>query len=421
MVNIRDKNGLWFSGKPGLPHEILDLLKRFLPQGQSKIPLHEPSFSDKEMSYVAECINSTFVSSVGEFVDKFETMLAELTGAKRVVAVSNGTAALHISLLLSGVEQGDEVLAPALTFVATPNAVSYLGAVPHFVDSDTVTLGVNGEKLGDYLAEIGQVKGEACYNKKTGRRIRALIAVHTYGHPVDLDMLLETCRRFKIHLVEDAAESLGSLYKGVHTGRFGRLSALSFNGNKIITTGGGGAIMTDDEELGELAKHITTTAKLPHEWSFFHDRVGYNYRMPNINAALGCAQLEKLPSFIEKKRDIANRYEEAFSGLDEVTFFSEPDFAKSNYWLNVILLKGNLQRQSAWSNSGTCSNEELLQVRDSILTLTNSNGIMTRPAWNLMHKLPMYRDCPRMDLSVAENLEARLINIPSSVSLWNQN
>ena len=405
------------AGTTDLSGAVLDLLKKVLPGGQEKISLHEPCFSDKEQRYVAECIDSTFVSSVGEFVDRFEAMLSEYTGARRVVAVANGTAALHVSLMLSGVRQGDEVLMPALTFVATANAVSYLGAVPHFVDSDLITLGIDPQKILDYLSETAEVRNDSCYNKKTGRRIRALIAVHTYGHPVDLDRLLEACRRFKIQLVEDAAESLGSLYKGVHTGRTGRLSALSFNGNKIITTGGGGAIMTDDEELGEQAKHITTTAKLPHKWSFFHDRVGYNYRMPNINAALGCAQLEQLPSFIKRKRNIAARYSKVFSDLDGVTFFSEPEFARSNYWLNVILLNEHISSDSVDRPITIRDRDELVRLRDSILDLTNSNGIMTRPAWRLMHKLPMYKDCPSMDLSVAERLEASLINIPSSASL----
>jgi perosamine synthetase len=403
--------------KSNLPGEILAVLKNLLPHGYDKVPLHEPHFSGNEQRYVTDCIDSTFVSYVGRYVDKFEKMLSEYTGLKQAVAAVNGTAALHVALKLVGVGQGDEVLLPALTFVATANAVIYCGAIPHFVDSEERTMGMDPHKLSEYLADISELRSGVCYNKMTGRRIIGLVPVHTYGHPVDLDPLRETCQWFGLQMVEDATESLGSMYKGRHTGHWGKLSVLSFNGNKIITTGGGGAILTNDEKLGKLARHITTTAKLPHRWAFFHDRVAYNYRMPSINAALGCAQLEQLPGFVEKKRSLAERYKKAFSNVDGVTFFSEPEFAKSNYWLNVILLDSHMSSGVHNLSSVAYDFKDLIWLRDSILDLTNSNGIMTRPAWTLMHKLPVYKDCPRMDLSVAESLEARLINIPSSVTL----
>lgn len=382
------------------PNFIVNIIKDCLPKDFDFIGLHEPYFIGNEWNYVKECIDTGWVSSVGKFVDKFEEKLVEYTGVKRAIAVVNGTAALHICLKLVGVEQGHEVLIPTLTFVATANAVSHCGAIPHFVDSEERTLGLDPYKLGEYLNEIVEIRSEGCFNKQTGRYIKAVVPMHTFGHPVDLDPLIEICQRFKLELVEDAAESLGSYYKGRHTGNWGRVSALSFNGNKIATTGGGGAILTNDEKIGKLAKHITTTAKAPHKWAFYHDMVGYNYRLPNINAALGCAQLEQLPLFLEKKRALANHYRQRFSKVQGVKFFTEFEFARSNYWLNVLLLeKGNIA------------------VRDSILEISNANGIMTRPVWTLMHKLPMYKSCPMMDLKVAENLEGKIINIPSSVFL----
>jgi perosamine synthetase len=380
--------------------EILNTLKNVIGQTDKFVSLHEPSFAGNEWVYVKECLDTGWVSSVGSYVDKFEAMLAEYTGVKRAVAVVNGTAALHICLQLAGVEAGDEVLVPALTFVATPNAVKYCGATPHFVDSEEATLGLSPAKLADYLAETAEICGEDCINKTTGRRIKAVVPMHTYGHPVDLDPLVDICERFKLVLVEDAAESLGSFYKGKHTGNRGRLSALSFNGNKIITTGGGGAILTNDLELGAVAKHLTTTAKVPHKWAFRHDMVGYNYRLPNINAALGCAQLEQLPDFLLRKRRLAESYREACKNLPGIRFFTEPEHVKSNYWLNALLL-----------------DDALSDKRDDLLELTNENGLMTRPTWELMHNLPIYMNCPRMDLTVAESLERRLINIPSSATL----
>jgi perosamine synthetase len=379
---------------------VIKAIKKVLPVSELPVSLHEPLFSGNEWIYVKETIDSTFVSSTGKYVDEFEKRLAEYTGVKSAVAVVNGTAALHVCLQLAGVEPNDEVLIPALTFVATANAVSYCHAVPHFVDSEARTLGLDPAKLKDYLKQISVIRSGQCFNKSTGRRIKAVMPMHTFGHPVDLDLLVEVCERFSLALVEDAAESLGSFYKGRHTGNWGNLSALSFNGNKIITTGGGGAILTNDSELGKLAKHITTTAKVPHKWEYYHDQVGSNYRLPNINAALGCAQMEQLPAYLENKRKLALRYKDAFSTVEGIHFFEEPSFASSNYWLNVLLL-----------------DEQYADQRDVILDATNNAGIMTRPAWQLMNKLPMFKDCPTMDLDVTESLESRIINIPSSVFL----
>lgn len=379
---------------------VLEALRTVLPAGHAFVPLHEPSFAGNEWTYVKECLDTGWVSSVGTFVDRFEEELAACTGVKRAVAVVNGTAALHICLLLAGVKADDEVLMPALTFIATANAVSYCGAVPHFADAAERTLGVDAGKLSAYLEGTTEQRGGSCFNRTTGRRITALVPMHTFGHPVDLDPLLELCQRFNITLIEDAAESLGSYYKGRHTGQWGLLSALSFNGNKTITTGGGGAILTNDEELGRRAKHITTTAKVPHRWEFNHDTIGYNYRMPNINAALGCAQLEQLPGFLAAKRQLADQYCRTFANMPGIRFFSEPSDCRSNYWLNTLLL-----------------DEECAGHRDALLAATNDAGIMTRPAWTLMHKLPMFAECPKMYLPVAESLEQRLINIPSSVML----
>ncbi|MDZ4097112.1 MAG: LegC family aminotransferase [Methylophilaceae bacterium] len=369
--------------------------------GEMPVMLHEPKFSGNEARYVNECIETGWVSSVGKFVDRFEDQLAEYTGVKRAIAVVNGTAALHVALLLVGVQRDDEVLVPTLTFIATANAVSYCGAIPHFVDSSVTTLGLDPIKLEAYLRDVAEIKSKQCFNRKTGRRIKAVLPMHAFGHSLDLDALIDVCHRYHLELVEDIAESLGSFYKGKHTGRWGKASALSFNGNKIITTGGGGAILTNDEALGKLAKHITTTAKIPHQWAFMHDEIGYNYRLPNLNAALGCAQLEQLDAFLASKRRLAERYQKAFFGIKGVSFFSEPEFSKSNYWLNAILL-----------------DPAVAHLRDTVLEQTNSQGIMTRPAWELMHQLKMYASCPRMDdLSVAQSILQRLINIPSSVVL----
>lgn len=376
---------------------IIKAIKSVIPPQAGPVSLHEPSLGGNAWAYVKDCLDSTWVSYVGRYVGQFESMLAEFTGVKQAVAVVNGTAALHLALKLAGVEPGDEVLVPALTFVATANAVTYCGAMPHLVDSEAVTLGLDAAKLGDYLKDLARVHGAGCVNKLSGRRIKAVIPMHVFGHPVDLDSLSEICKAYKIEMVEDAAESLGSYYKGRHTGNWGKLAILSFNGNKTITTGGGGAILTNDERLAELARHLTTTAKIPHRWEYRHDAIGYNYRLPNLNAALGCAQMEQLPELLEQKRRLADRYQEAFQRVGGVRFFTEPAFARSNYWLNVLLL------DDAWAAQ-----------RDLVLEKTNDNGIMTRPVWTLMHQLPMFKDCPAMDLDGAENLARRLINIPSS-------
>ncbi len=374
--------------------QVCDVLDKTLSR---KALLHEPSFTGHEWEYVKECLDTGWVSSAGKFVDRFESEIAAYTGSAHAVACVNGTSALHIALRAAGVEAGDEVLVPDLTFVATANAVAYCGALPHLVDSDEKTLGVDPVKLKKHLQESSKIKSGALFNRRTGAKIKALVAVHTFGHPVDLDALQRVCEEFHLILIEDAAESLGSFYKGRHTGTTGRFGILSFNGNKIVTAGGGGAVLCRDATDAQRIKHRTTTAKAPHAWNFYHDELGYNYRLPNINAALGCAQLEQLPVFLEKKRALAARYRENFLKLQGLYFFEEPPFAKSNYWLNAFLL-----------------NPENSSQRNEILSALNQKGFMARPAWVLMHKLPMYGACPRMDVSTAESLEARLINIPSS-------
>lgn len=368
--------------------------------GPGSVPLHEPSFNGSEWLYLKECLDSTFVSSVGKFVDRFEVDLAAFTGAKHAVAVVNGTAALHIALKLAGVKADDEVLVPALTFVATANAVTYCGATPHFVDSEALTLGVGAASLRDHLVSHTEQRAGQCVNQATGRVIRAIVPMHTFGHPVDLDGLLAVAHDFKLALVEDAAESLGSYYHGRHTGTFGLMGTLSFNGNKTITTGGGGAILTNDAELARHAKHLTTTAKLPHAWEYRHDEIGYNYRLPNLNAALGCAQFEQLPAMLAAKRELFQRYRAAFSTVAGLKLMAEPEQCQSNYWLQTLLLDSEQAGQ-----------------RDALLQVTNDAGLMTRPVWILMHELAPFRDCPRMDLAGAQSLAQRLINIPSSSGL----
>lgn len=362
--------------------------------------LHAPEFDGNEWTYVKECLDTGWVSSTGSYVDRFERDLAAIVGCRFAVACVNGTSALHVALLLAGVRPDDEVILPTLTFVATANAVVYAGAVPHFVDIELSTLGLDPVRLDSYLTDILERRGEAVVNRLTGRRVAAVLPMHTFGHPVDLDLVLEVCRRHGIPLVEDAAESIGSLYKGRHTGNHGVVAGMSFNGNKIVTTGGGGAVLTNDPELARHGKHLTTTAKIPHRWEYIHDEIGFNYRMPNINAALGCAQLEQLDGFIADKRRLADRYAEAFAGVSGVEFVREPEFGRSNYWLNAILL-----------------DSDAAGLRDPILEATNDAGLMTRPVWRLMHRLPMFAESPRMDLPVAESVEARLINIPSSARL----
>ena len=362
--------------------------------------LHEPRFHGNEQHYVQDCIASTFVSSVGAYVERFERELAEYTGARRAVAVVNGTAALQVALQLAGVQAGDEVIIPALTFVATANAVHYLGAVPYFADSEATTLGLDPAALRDWLNTTAERTASGCRNRTTQRRICALVPMHCFGHPCDLDGLRALAHDYRLTLVEDAAESLGSYYHGQHTGTFGLLGTLSFNGNKIITTGGGGAILTHDDRLADQAKHLTTTAKRPHRWAYEHDQIGYNYRMPNLNAALGCAQLEQLPIFLASKRRLFERYRSAFSGIDHLRLLAEPTGCASNYWLQTLIL-----------------DESLADQRDAILAATNDAGLMTRPAWTPLHELAPYRDCPRAPLPVAESLARRVINVPSSAGL----
>lgn len=384
-----------------VPQVILDTLRQALGPQDGTIALHEPQFAAREWEYLKDCLDSTFVSSVGAYVDRFEAALAAYAEVDHAVAVVNGTAALHVALMLVGVERDDEVLLPALTFVGTANAVGYIGAVPHFADCDATTLGLDPEKLSRHLSQIAEIQQDGtCKNRQTGRRIAAVLPVHVFGHPVDMDALSGVAAQYGLPVVEDAAESLGSRYKGRMTGGLSTVAALSFNGNKVVTTGGGGALLTNDGVLARAAKHLTTTAKQPHRWSFEHDQLGYNYRMPNLNAALGCAQLEQLTAFIAAKRRLASRYQTLFSGVDGVSVVTEPAFAESNYWLNALLL-----------------DEDKAGLRDEILERTNDAGIMTRPAWTPMHHLPMFSACPRMDLSMTESLVRRLINIPSSAIL----
>ena len=383
-----------------LETRIVEGLGRVLGSPEAKLSLHEPTFRGREWDYVKECLDTGWVSSVGKFVDRFEKMLSEICQVPYAVAAVNGTAALQMAGLVAEVKAGDEVLIPALTFVATTNAFTYLGAIAHFVDSEAQTLGVCPEKLRSYLLKISVLRGGECFNRATGRRIRALVVMHAFGHPARIEELAEVAREFSLVLIEDSAEAIGSKLGGRHLGSHGLISTLSFNGNKIITTGGGGALLFRDEKLAKRAKHLSTTAKVPHAWEFEHDEVGYNFRLPNLNAALGCAQLEQLPVFLAKKRRLAHAYRAEFANEPRVRFLDEPKGAESNFWLNAIVLR-----------------EPNLATRDQILAATNAAGFMTRPTWRLMHELPMYAANPRDDLSVAEGLEASIVNIPSSVIL----
>jgi perosamine synthetase len=362
---------------------------------KKKIPLHEPKFFGNEKKYLNQCIDTTFVSSVGKFVDKFEKKIVKYTGAKYAVATTNGTSALHISLILAGVEQNDEVITQPLNFVASCNAISYCNAKPIFVDVDRDTMGLSPSALSSFLEKNTKIKNKKCINKKTKKIIRACIPMHSYGHPCRIDEIKKILKKYHIFLIEDAAESLGSFYKSKHTGTYGKLGVISFNGNKIITAGGGGCIITNDKILAKKAKHITTTAKIPHKWNFNHDLIGYNYRMPNLNAALLIAQLENLNYFLKSKYKIARKYE-FFLKKKEYNFFKEPKNSRSNYWLNSIIFANKKQR-------------------DQFLKETNFNGIMTRPIWRLMNKLPMFKECQAINLKNANFLESRVVNIPSSV------
>jgi len=377
--------------------DIADFIKLQFP-GQDFIPLHAPVFIGNERKYVLDAIDSTFVSSVGSYVDLFEKMMCDITGAKYAVAIVNGTNALHMALILAGVERNDEVISQSLTFIATCNAISYIGANPVFVDIDKDSLGLSPAALKDYLQRNAEVKKDGfAYNVNTGKRIKACVPMHTFGLPCRIDELAEICDNWNITLVEDAAESIGSYYKGRHTGVFGKIAAFSFNGNKTVTSGGGGALVTNDEKLAKRAKHLTTQAKVAHPWAFVHDEIGYNYRMPNLNAALACAQLEQLNDFVENKRNLAAIYHEKFEKLN-IKFCCELSQAKANYWLNAILLDSK-------------------DDRESFLAYMNNNGIMSRPVWELMHRLPMFNDAERGDLSNSEWVADRLVNIPSSIRL----
>lgn len=362
------------------------------------VPLHAPKFIGNEKKYLTECIDTTFVSSVGEFVNRFEEDVAKYTGAARAIVCVSGTNALHMAMMLVGVEREDEVLTQALTFIATCNAISYIGAHPVFIDVDKSTLGLSPDALKSWLAEKAEVRENTCYNIATGRRIKACVPMHTFGHPARIEEIAAICKEWHIELVEDAAESIGSFYKGKHTGTFGKIGAISFNGNKTITTGGGGMMLFQDKVLGDYAKHITTQAKVRHRWEFVHDHIGYNYRMPNINAALGCAQLEHLEEYIADKRRTAKMYDEFFKQFPEIKFFTEPENCRSNYWLNVIILK-----------------DKATQLE--FLEYTNDHGVMTRPVWKLMNLLPMFENCETDGLSNTQWLADRIVNIPSSIRL----
>ena len=385
--------------------------------GTDFVPLSVPVFAGNEKKYLNECIDTTYVSSVGKFVDRFEEDMAKYTGAKRAVVCVSGTNALHMSLMLVGVKRDDEVLTQALTFIATCNALSYIGAHPVFIDVDKDTMGLSPDAMKEWLQNNAEVRKNtrineldkshdfacqedeyACYNKKTGRRIKACVPMHTFGHPVKIEDIAALCKEWHIELVEDAAESIGSTYKGKHTGTFGKIGAISFNGNKTITTGGGGMMLFNDEEFGAYAKHITTQAKIPHRWEFLHDHIGYNYRMPNINAALGCAQLEQIEKYVASKRETAHTYEEFFKTVDGIDFFTEPADCCSNYWLNVVILQDK-------------------EAQIEFLTQTNDKGVMTRPIWELMNRLPMFENCENDGLKNTIWFADRVVNIPSSVRL----
>lgn len=365
---------------------------------QEFTPLHEPRFIGNEKKYLNDCIDSTFVSSVGKYVDQFEKEFAIKVGSKYAVATVNGTAALHISLILANVKKNDEVITQPLTFIATCNAISYIGAKPIFVDVDLDTMGLSPTFLENFLKSNCEIVNNKCVNKTTKKIIKACVPMHTFGHPCRIQEIKGICNKWNITLVEDAAESLGSYYNEKHTGTFGKVGAFSFNGNKIITSGGGGVIVTDDETLAKRAKYLTTTAKIPHPFEYIHDEIGYNYRMPNLNAALLVAQLEQLDKFIQNKKVLALKYDKFFKNINEIDFINQPKNSSSNYWLQAVILKD-------------------VKIRDKFLKFTNKNGVMTRPIWKLMNELEMFKDCQSSDLTNAKYLEERIVNIPSSVIL----
>jgi len=377
---------------------IIDFIRELYNSPKEFIPLHAPVFSGNEKKYLNECIDTTFVSSVGRFVDQFEIQIAKYTESIKAVSIVNGTNALHLALKLVGVNAHDEVITQALTFIATANAISYCDAKPVFLDVDIETMGLSPKALIHFLETETEQKPDGCYNKTTKRRISACVPMHTFGHPCRIDEIALICEKYYIELVEDAAESLGSYYKGQHTGTFGKIGVLSFNGNKVITTGGGGMLLFNDEKLAQKAKHLTTQAKVPHPWKFVHDEIGYNYRMPNINAALGLAQIEQLPSFLKSKRGIAEAYRNFFTKNPDlhISYITEPLGSQANYWLNCILLNNK-------------------EERDVFLKYSNEDGVMTRPVWQLMNELEMFKDCETDELTNAKILSERLVNIPSSV------
>ncbi len=380
--------------KSELKPETLVEFVRETYQTNEFIPLHAPTFAGNEKSYVLETIESTFVSSVGKFVDDFERQIEIFTGSQKAVATVNGTAALHAALYMAGVARGDLVITQALTFVATCNALYHMGAEPIFVDVSPVSLGLCPKAVDAFLNEHAEMTEAGCIHKTTGKRIKAVVPMHTFGHPVELDELVAVCLKWNLALVEDAAESLGSFYKGKHTGTIGDFGAVSFNGNKIITTGGGGMVLCKNKKQGARTKHVTTTAKVPHPYEFFHDEPGFNYRMPNLNAALGCAQMEVLEPYLKQKRLLAESYKDLFSGTD-FKFVTEPDYAQSNYWLNAVICSDRAQR-------------------NELLEKTNQAGVMTRPVWQLMHRLPMFEYSLRGELTYSEFIESHLINLPST-------
>lgn len=377
--------------------KIVDFIKQTF-NTQEFVPLHEPRFIGNEKKYLNETIDSTFVSSVGKYVDTFEKDFAKYVGSKYAVATVNGTSALHIALLLAGVKRDDEVITQPLTFIATANAISYIGAKPIFLDVDLDTMGLSPKALKRFLENQCSFQNGETINKTSGKRVKAVVPMHTFGHPVKIDEIVEISQKWNIEVVEDSAESLGSFYKDKHTGTFGKIGVFSFNGNKIITSGGGGVIVTDDEKLAKIGKHLTTTAKVPHKWEYVHDEIGYNYRMPNLNASILVAQLENLNIFLENKRELSKIYSQFFKTVENIEFLKEPKNSKSNYWLNTILLKDK-------------------ERREEFLEFTNNRGVMTRPIWRLMSELEMFKNCQKDDLKNAKYLEERVVNIPSSVRI----
>ena len=376
--------------------EVINFIRELYNSKTDFIPLHEPRFNGNEKKYVLDTIDSTFVSSIGKYVDLFEEKIQDYTGAKYAIAVVNGTAALHMSLILAGVKRNDLVITQALSFIATCNAISYIGAEPAFVDIDKNRLGMSFDALELFLRNVKIINGEPIH-QPSGKRIGACVPMHTFGHPVEIDRIVSICNNYNIPVIEDAAESLGSTYKNQHTGTFGLLGTYSFNGNKTITCGGGGIIVTNDERLAKLAKHLTTQAKIPHRWEYVHDHIGYNYRCPNINAALACAQLEEITPILENKRIVAMKYKKYFDS-HSIKFIDEPEGCKSNFWLNSLLLN-------------------TVKERNDFLQETNDNNVMTRPVWALMHRLDMFKDCLNDGLLNSLDIENRLVNIPSSVTI----